>query len=149
MFGDLRLPPRFWDKVAISPTGCWEWTASTNHHGYGHFRADGQMSLAHRVAFTALVGDVPCDRQLDHLCRVRSCVNPDHLQLVSPRANSLRGTGVAARNAAKPRCSRGHPLSGDNVRYRVSGGRRRCRECERIDSRKYRARKRGRGAAFA
>lgn len=130
-FGDERLPARFWAKARETESGCWEWTGHRKRDGYGQF---GGRQLAHRVAFAALVGDlppyVPGGLQLDHLCRNRACVNPAHLELVSHRENTLRGESVAARWAARDVCERGHRLTlPDGSRNVAAGGN--CGDCNR------------------
>jgi len=90
---------RFWSKVEKT-VSCWLWTASTRR-GYGQFVINNKPTPAHRFAYEQLVGDIPRGLQLDHLCRVRNCVNPEHLEPVTSRENILRGEGicaVAARN---------------------------------------------------
>ena len=87
--GDDRS--RFMAKVdTTAPGGCWLWTAHRNADGYGVFRFDGQMGGAHRFAYRLLVGPVPEGMELDHLCRVRHCVNPDHLEVVTHAENVRR-----------------------------------------------------------
>jgi hypothetical protein len=119
---------RFWFRVA--PTGfCWEWRGSLTPQGYGQFSpAKAKNYKAHRVAYTQLVGDIPDGLVLDHLCRNRSCVNPDHLEPVTDRKNVLRGYGPTATNARRGVCDNGHPYSGSNLRITVEGWRR-CRAC--------------------
>lgn len=139
-FGDERLPPRFWEKVREDESGCWLWTAAIGKpDGYGRFYMDGSMVLAHRLSLNATSVDVLREHQVDHLCRVRNCVNPDHLEAVSPRENNHRSDSPVGRNAKKTHCHRGHPLSGDNVRIYRNGSRVRrcCRECSRINARSY------------
>ena len=132
--GDSRLPERFWDKVEEDSGGCWVWTAGLNTHGYGQFRlGDGQCSRgSHRIAYTALVGSVAEGLQLDHLCRIRNCVNPSHLEQVTHRENLRRGDSPTARNARKTTCFRGHDFDKENTYVRKGGGRR-CRACRRGD----------------
>lgn len=134
------ITERFWDKVEF--TGfCWLWTAHINSGGYGTFRGrDRRMVKAHRFAYETLLGPIPNGQHLDHLCRVRRCVNPDHLEAVEPRVNTLRGMSPTAILARKVLCSRGHKLSGDNLA--IVKGRRCCRECDRIRGAAYRERKR-------
>jgi len=134
-FLDGRLPDRFWDKVMPCPTtGCWLWTASMGQRGYGRFRlsAERRSVNAHKVAYDALVGAVPEGLELDHLCRVKSCCNPDHLEPVTHLVNVLRGSGEAAINAAKTHCKRGHEFTTENTAiYRRADGRvlRNCKAC--------------------
>lgn len=103
--GSLEKPgmtfyERFWNKVDENgpipehDAGlgcCWEWTASVGNNGYGHFfPAAGTMDLAHRMAYMLVKGDIPEGLQIDHLCRNKRCVNPDHLEPVTPRENTQR-----------------------------------------------------------
>jgi hypothetical protein len=139
-FGDPRLPERFWSKAVVAGDGCWTWTRETDHDGYGRVRYEGIKRMAHRVAYAALGGSVPDDLQLDHLCRVRNCVNPAHLEPVTNRTNTLRGNGPTAVNSVKTHCPQGHPYDRVNTHFRPCG-RRRCRACERVRNAQYRARK--------
>ncbi len=150
MLRDARLPERFWAKVSPEPTsGCWLWTAATSD-GYGRFvvrRSDGtrHQGLAHRIAYEALVGNVPQELQLDHLCRNRACCNPSHLEAVTCRENLLRGETLNAAMARKTHCLNGHPFSGSNLIRNILG-RRVCRACTLVRKREWqrrRARERG------
>jgi hypothetical protein len=111
-------------------TGCWLWLLSCNQFGYGQARFNGKNMRAQRLSYEAFVGKIPDGLVLDHLCRVRSCVNPNHLEPVSTRENVLRGVGVTARNAQLTHCKSGHALTPDNT-Y-VGDRRRECRACKRI-----------------
>jgi hypothetical protein len=86
------LQERFWSKVDKSgPNGCWLWTASARGaSGYGQFYWNGSMVGAHRVAYELCKGPVPDGLSIDHLCCVRLCVNPDHLEAVTCAENNLR-----------------------------------------------------------
>ena len=122
------LAVRFWPKVEKTD-GCWLWTGARDKLGYGWIRRTrGGNAPAYRVAWELEVGPIPEGLVIDHLCRNPSCVNPAHLEPVTQRENMLRGATVAARNAAKTRCLRGHPLSGENLYRRPDGGRE-CRTC--------------------
>ncbi len=123
---------RFWSKVDKTPT-CWLWNASVNGWGYGRFitggRANRREWMAHRYSYEALIGPLPKDRPtLDHLCRVRRCVNPAHLEPVTARINNLRGMGNPARNSRKTHCPKGHPY-GDRTTYVSRLGWRYCQIC--------------------
>lgn len=136
------LPARMQAKIAVGDTGCWLWTASKNKGGYGQVGvAAGKPALAHRVAYQTLVGPIPEGLELDHLCRVRNCCNPDHLEPVTRQENARRGL----RNgfALQTHCLRGHPLTGDNLRIvrTYCGTGRVCRECARVRDRIYRERR--------
>jgi hypothetical protein len=87
-----KLPEHFWSKVSPEPnSGCWLWTAYIDKGGYGNFRMGRQSSLmAHRVAYEALVGDIPAGLVVDHSCRTRCCVNPEHLEPVTQKENTAR-----------------------------------------------------------
>ena len=134
------LPARLRTKFTVTDD-CWEWTAGRFSLGYGAYELDGKTRLAHRVVYEALVGPIPEGRQLDHLCRVRHCVNPDHLEPVTPRENTVRGVGPSAQNSRKTHCPQGHPYSGENL-YVDPRNRRRCRTCMRQNLRDWQARKR-------
>lgn len=129
-WGDDRLPGRFWDKTvivteaSIFPGPCWIWTAGLDRDGYGRFSWRGKTRGAHRVSLVELGSDIPDDLVPDHLCRIRNCVNPAHLEAVTTRANLMRGDTPAARNAAKTHCYRGHRL--DRAR---PNGERYCGTC--------------------
>lgn len=83
---------RFFNKVDVGL--CWEWTASLNRKGgYGSFRVGGRLVSAHRWLWETLVGPIPAKHDLDHLCRNRRCVNPDHLEPVTRSVNLARGIG--------------------------------------------------------
>lgn len=106
------LDDRFWSKVEVAD--CWQWLGALNK-GYGQFYHQGAMRRAHRLVWEELVGPIPLDLQIDHLCRNRSCVNPDHMELVTSRENTRRTPYRPRVNGAKTHCKRGHPLSGPNL----------------------------------
>lgn len=126
-------------------TGCWLWFRATTAKGYGSLKENGRDVHAHRVAYEAFRGPIPPGLQIDHLCRVRCCVNPDHLEAVTQRENLLRGVGRCAINARKEHCKRGHPLSGDNLIV-YPNGYRNCRECRNMADRQRRAVRRKKAA---
>lgn len=132
---------RFWEKVektdvcatGLCPTGCWLWRAATHQKGYGQFwtgsRKDGsgQMSQAHIWSWEQANGSVPDGLELDHKCRVRNCVNPEHLEPVTHRVNVLRGQSTAAQAARRNSCPKGHEYTSSNTYF--DGTKRVCRKC--------------------
>ena len=126
---------RFWSRVNKTAT-CWLWLAARQSQGYGVLRincvrgSQGVLVYAHRVSYELTKGKIPDGLELDHLCRVRHCVNPDHLEAVSGDENIRRGISLAAINARKTHCKLGHPLSGDNLYLRPDGMGRQCLVCK-------------------
>lgn len=121
---------RFLDKVHVNgSTGCWEWTASLNLCGYGRFKFDGKTIQAHRFSYAFFVGEMPEGMQMDHLCRTRRCVNPDHLEPVTPSENLERAflhLGVC-RNGLHPKTIPGRCQQCLMEHNRRGGRRRRAR----------------------
>lgn len=109
---------------------CWEWTGEVTANGYGILpvKIDGRWRnrRAHRLVRIALCGPIFGNLPLDHLCRIRHCVNPDHLEPVTTRANILRGAGLSAQNARKTHCKYGH-----SDWHLQPNGHRDCRPCRR------------------
>lgn len=141
------LPARFLSKFTVNDNGCWIWNACRDTKGYGRVSVDGVARLAHRVIYELLVGPIPEGLTLDHTCHNdatceggydcphRPCVNPDHLEPVTSRLNTLRGQGRAAKAARRTHCDKGHEYTPDNTYARPEGnGKRRCRSCERLRS---------------
>lgn len=116
----------------LAGDGCWEWTASRFRNGYGQFNSQ----LAHRVIYKELVGPIPEGLDLDHLCRNRACVRPDHLEPVTRRENLIRGETSIAENVRKTHCKHGHEFTEKNI-YRWRG-KRLCRICR--DARRHKNR---------
>lgn len=119
-------------------TGCWLWTGHLHDHGYAMLRANGKNMRMHRWSYEHFIGPIPRGLQIDHLCRTRCCVNPDHLEAVTGKENTKRGLSgslARARNLAKTHCPRGHAYTPENIEmYR--DGKRRCRTCIRARRRK-------------
>lgn len=131
MYDHTTLPQRIWRNITVDESGCWVWEAHLQSAGYAQVMIDGQRFLLHRLTYTMFVGPIPDGLQIDHLCRVRRCVNPEHLDPVTPTENTMRGESPHAKNAAKKSCLRGHPLTGENL-YLTPNGARRCRTCRRL-----------------
>lgn len=142
-YDGIRSDPqaRFWLKVNKT-AGCWLWLAQVTAEGYGHFKLDGRMRRAHRLSYEWLRESIPEGLHLDHLCRVRHCVNPWHLEAVAPKVNTLRGVGAAALAARQTHCVNGHEFSPENTKIATTG-QRVCRECRREVNRRYRLRRAG------
>jgi hypothetical protein len=131
---------RFWSKVdAQGP--CWEWTGARSSSGYGQIWVKPAKVVAHRFAYEQLVGPIPVGLQLDHLCRNRACVNPDHLQPVTQQINILRGSSVAAANHVKTHCPQGHEYTPENTYIHPKNNGRICRACARARTQSARQRK--------
>jgi hypothetical protein len=118
-------------------SGCLLWLGHLSIEGYGRFKHDRKREMAHRFAYEQAFGPVPAGLTLDHLCRVRSCVNPKHLEPVTMKENGLRGLGPTALNFRKTHCKRGHLLAGDNL-YPYPN-QRHCRPCARLRAKLRRA----------
>jgi hypothetical protein len=123
---------------------CWLWSGGASGGGYGRVRYGKTHQLqAHRVIYEAMVGPIPEGMQIDHLCRVRHCVNPDHLEAVTAAENNRRSNSPTACNARKTHCPQGHPYDEQNTDLRPDGGRR-CRACSRVHALRYYHAKKGR-----
>ena len=109
----------------VPPSGCWVWTGPLNNSGYGSVYYNGHVWLVHRLSHDVLVGPIPPGLTVDHLCKVRTCVNTDHMELVDLRTNILRGSSLQARYAARTECGKcGGPLEYID-RFRTHS----CRPC--------------------
>lgn len=113
---------------------CWLWTGGKNYKGYGVFTVNGKNLGAHRFSYEAHNGPLAEGMMPDHLCRVRACVRPDHLEAVTNLENTLRGENFIAVHAAKTHCSNGHLFDEANTRIDIRNGRSRrvCRACQKI-----------------
>jgi hypothetical protein len=126
---------RFFNKVNKTDT-CWLWTGSLDR-GYGNFKYNGRCVRAYRFYYEYLNGNIEDNLVIDHLCRVKNCVNPDHLEAVSQKENVSRGlNGTNHFNSLKRKCLNGHEYSGIN-----KFGRRICKECNLDAVKRYNKRK--------
>lgn len=136
--------------VRFLRSGCWRWTGWThkpsrrNPVPYGKFKVHGRTWLAHRWSYVAFVGPIPTGLTIDHECEKPWCVNPDHLKPKTQRDNILAGNNIAARNARKTQCLRGHRFTPENTGRQKKG--RECRACRREIHRRYRQRQREKAA---
>ena len=121
---------RLMDRCEVDDNGCWLWQGPTMPNGYGQINAWGKVWLIHRLAHALMVGAIPADRQVDHVCRARNCVSPFHLEAVTQAENLRRQA------AAVIACPAGHLYTPANTYRAPSAPRqRRCRECTRIRNR--------------
>lgn len=128
----LNHAARFWRLVEFS-SECWRWTGHRSSGGYGQFHLERVIVPAHRVSYEMEKGPVPDGLQLDHLCRVRECVRPLHLEPVTPGENIRRAY------AAATHCRNGHPKTPETTVFK-SDGSPRCAICKRGQEIRRRAR---------
>lgn len=123
---------------------CWLSTQKLEENGYARIVIKRKKYLAHRISYILFKNRIPCGKEIDHLCRVRHCFNPEHLEAVWPKENKLRGNGWGGINKRKKFCKRGHPLSGKNLMiiktHKIKNGRG-CKMCKRNWTRDWRAKK--------
>lgn len=138
---DLRA--RITERVDIEDRGhgtpCWISNRAAHSNGYTKLGHLGRTWLTHRFAYTVFVGPIPERMQIDHLCKVRACCNPAHLEPVTCRENLLRGDTLTAAEVAMTGCIHGHDFTSENTRT-TSSGKRACRTCDAERARQYRRR---------
>ncbi len=129
-------------RAAREPSGCLIWRAGRQGKGYGAIVWEGRSWLAHRLMYVAAKGPIPDGLHIDHLCRNRACVNPDHLEAVTPRENVMRGE-VGDRMRRTTHCPQGHEYTPANTKVKTYKRRtsRNCRACEADWQRNHRVRK--------
>jgi len=127
----------FWNRVR-KMDNCWMWTGTIDKNtGYGHFFPHQHMTiLAHRFSYELNVAEIPKGLTIDHLCKVRLCVNPEHLEIVSLTENLHRGDGWSGKNHRKTHCPQGHRYDGNNLII-TEAGFRQCRACHNVQSRNW------------
>ena len=125
----------FLEKIEKTST-CWLWKLSTDKDGYGQYGFGGKMVKAHRLSYQMFKGKIPDNEEIDHLCRNRACVNPEHLESVKHAENMFRSKGIRRPLIHKKLCLHGHKLEGDNLKEYIENVRgrivyrRRCLTCK-------------------
>lgn len=127
---------RFFSKIKQSGS-CWQWIASKDRSGYGLFLYQKRKVSSHRFSYILFFHDIPIGLEIDHLCKNKSCVNPDHLEAVTHLVNVRRGhSGNDNHESRKTYCPQGHQYSKENTRTYKNGSRA-CKECVRNRNREY------------
>lgn len=124
---------QFWtqvEKTGESLSSCWLWRGGITTGGYGYMYIGRLRKPAHRVAYELVKGSIPEGFQIDHLCRVRGCVRPDHLEAVTAAENNRRSLSRSAMAARRQSCANGHEYTDENT-MRGPDGERKCRQCSR------------------
>jgi len=119
------------NRILIKDNGCWEYPYCLTKSGYARVR----QKRAHRISYEIFKGKIPEGLVIDHLCKNKICINPNHLEAVTDRTNILRGNGLAAMNIKKTHCKNGHPYSGDNLK--IWKRERLCKICVSNNQKKY------------
>lgn len=122
-------------QYSVDENGCWIWRNKPSGHGYSETTNNGKRIKLHRYMYERYKGEIPVGLVIDHLCRVRHCINPDHLEAVTNRENVLRGISISAKYARKTHCKHGHEFTKANTR--VYNGGRYCRACARESARRH------------
>ena len=155
---EIKAWQRFWDKVQVTESGCWEWVGNVRPNGYGKFLYRDKLDGSHRAAYKMFIGDIDDGMVIDHICHNlditcnkgdeclhRRCVNPEHLEAITHLSNVQRGrAGIAQVIKALKRthCGKGHELTPSNTYYPPSGFKRSCRKCLRLNDLRYKAKRR-------
>jgi|MudIll2142460700_1097286.scaffolds.fasta_scaffold51418_5 hypothetical protein len=147
----MDFATKLYSKILLPdhPGECWGWMGADDGKGYGRFHINGTTLKAHSASYEHFYGEnIPKGMFIDHRCRNRGCVKPDHLRIVTPKQNSTENAnGFCAENAKKTHCPKGHRLSGENLV--IAHGARSCRECLRSAQRDYHHRNKAERNAYS
>lgn len=117
-------------RCDVDPSGCWTWRSPRTAAGYGVITIDRVKHYTHRLAHELAIGPIPAGYEVDHLCRNRACMNPVHLEAVTPHENNMRSDSLAARRARQTHCARDHEFTPENTYNRPDRKNgRMCRAC--------------------
>lgn len=136
---------RILGRLIEGPNGCVLWSGALTRKGYGQTSVGGKSAAVHRLIYVHFKGPIPDGLEIDHLCRVRNCANPDHLEAVTHQENLRRGGSPVGVNAQRTHCVNGHEFSPENtITCGRKGGRarRKCRACYNAARRRHRAQQR-------
>lgn len=140
--GDVWMLARFFSKVDVkSKNLCWNWLGARAKNGYGNFGLNNKSALSHRVSFTIFKGEIPEGLWIDHKCRNRKCVNPNHLRAVTPQVNAMENSDASSRYLAeRTHCNHGHEFTHENIYMKIdkvsSKRYRMCKKCDQISKTK-------------
>jgi HNH endonuclease len=118
------------DRYVVTEGGCWFWTGPSLR-GYGLCNIRYGARSSHRAMYQREIGPIPVGMHLDHLCKQTLCINPRHLEAVTPQENWRRSNSFTARMARATHCPKGHPYSGENLYVRPDGTGRGCKACHK------------------
>ena len=140
---------KLFKRAPAADSGCLEMTSGVQGFGYARMKHDGKYRFMHRYILEKTEGlKIPAGMHIDHLCRNPKCINPAHLEIVTPKENTLRGIGPTAVNSRKTHCIHGHEFSKENTFYKKTDNARVCRACRRKSSNAYNERLRRNGKSM-
>jgi len=130
---------RWSNRIVEGEYGCWIWTGTDNGNDYPTSNVGSKQVYVYKEMYEYLKGPIPYGKEPDHICRIRKCINPAHIEPVTHRENMKRGKTIIARQIQSKTCPNGHPYSGVNNR-----GDRICHPCYAEVARAYRQHKKAR-----